>query len=148
MDVTDTRARTVFAEELTRAGEAGIAARVLDGTDNSNAGTAALAAMRTLMREPHPVRRALAYEAIDSERTYQEKWAEHLSSGRAPTADFPGGWRSVDEFAGYIYGYAHDALMLSAKTSDPAAKLTAIRKVAALCVACMETHGAPRREGL
>lgn len=81
------------------------------------------------------------YAAIDSERDYQDsKWGDTLSSGR------PGnGERSIDEFATYIVGYAHKLLDQAATFGDAEAKLNAVRKVAGLCVACMEQHGAPHR---
>ena len=92
------------------------------------------------------VTRNEVYSAIDSERVYQDsRWGSTLSGDRSPTAD-QGGSRSVDEFALYIVGYAHkllDNASTFAKTED---KLHLIRKVAGLCVACMEQHGAPRRE--
>lgn len=88
------------------------------------------------------VTRAEVYAAIDSERDYQDgKWGTTLSGGR------PGaGERSVDEFALYITGYTNDLVHNAshfAKTQD---KLDIIRKIAGLCVACMEQNGAVFRE--
>ncbi len=81
------------------------------------------------------------YRAIDSERAYQDsKWGQSLSSDR------PGnGERTIDEFALYIVGYAHKLLDNAATFANPEEKLSAVRKVAGLCVACMEQHGAPHR---
>lgn len=85
--------------------------------------------------------RTEVYSAIDTERDYQDaKWGHSLSSDR------PGnGERSIDEFATYIVGYAHKLLDQAATFADPKSKLDAVRKVAGLCVACMEQHGAPPR---
>jgi hypothetical protein len=86
--------------------------------------------------------RTKAYAAIDSERNYQDRrWGQTLSSGR------PGdGSRTVDEFILYAAGYMNDAVALGCRSDDTDAKLAALRKVAALCVACFEQHGCPLRE--
>ncbi len=82
------------------------------------------------------------FRAINTERSYQDqKWGDTLSGGR------PGkGERSVDEFALYISGYTHDLVHNASHFGDPADKLDIIRKITALGVACMEQHGAPRRD--
>ena len=82
------------------------------------------------------------FRAINTERSYQDsRWGDSLSGGR------PGnGERSVDEFALYIIGYANDLLVNASHFGDQADKLDIIRKIAGLGVACMEQHGAPRRE--
>ena len=86
--------------------------------------------------------RVAAYDAIDSERDYQDElWGDSVSGGN------PGdGERSVDEFALYIIGYANDLLQSASHFSDSEAKLNIIRKIGGLSVACMEQHGAPLRE--
>lgn len=85
--------------------------------------------------------RSEVYAAIDSERDYQQtKWGSTLSGGR------PGaGERSVDEFVTYIVGYSNDLLQNASHFANTEDKLNIIRKVAGLCVACMEQHGAPKR---
>lgn len=82
------------------------------------------------------------YQAINTERSYQDsRWGDTLSGGR------PGkGERSVDEFALYIIGYANDLLVNASHFGDQKDKLDIIRKIAGLGVACMEQHGAPKRE--
>lgn len=86
------------------------------------------------------------YEIIDGERDYQDgRWGATLSGGRTPGTGQSGGDRTVDEFALYIMGYAMDLAADASHTLDPNSKLAAVRKVAGLCVACMEQHGAPRR---
>lgn len=81
----------------------------------------------------HPVTRQLVYNAIDNERDYQEqKW------GGGPI-------RSLDEFALYIRDYAEEAAHQLTR-GDEEKGLHTIRKVAGLCVAAMEQHGAPPRD--
>lgn len=87
-------------------------------------------------------KREEVYKAVDSERDYQDsKWGNTLSGDR------PGnGERTVDEFSLYIAGYTNDLVQNAshfAKTED---KLNIIRKIAGLCIACMEQHGAPERK--
>lgn len=86
--------------------------------------------------------RSEVYLAIDSERAYQDrKWGATESSGKPGI----GGARTLDEFASYIYGYAADLHQVSTHELSPEKKLDLVRKVAGLCVACMEQHGAPHR---
>lgn len=81
------------------------------------------------------------YRAIDTERTYQDsKWGNTLSGNR------PGdGSRTTDEFALYILGYSHKLLDNASTFANTEDKLEIVRKIAGLCVACMEQHGAPKR---
>ena len=81
------------------------------------------------------------YAAFDSEREYQDiRWGDTLSGGR------PGnGERTVDEFALYISGYTNDLVEHASHFGPSIDKLDIIRKIGALCVACMEQHGAPKR---
>lgn len=77
------------------------------------------------------------YKLIDGERDYQDdRWWDEVRHGR----------RSVDEFVLYVQGYAADAVAIASHTNDRDGALAAVRKIAALCVACMEQHGAPARE--
>lgn len=87
------------------------------------------------------MQRSQVYELIDGERDYQDlHWGDSLSSNR------PGnGERTIDEWALYIYGYAHKLMVAAATITDPNEKLAIVRKVAALGVICMEQHGAPPR---
>ena len=88
------------------------------------------------------VTRQAVYEAIDTERMYQDtKWGHTLSGGR------PGkGERSADEFILYIVGYADKLKAYASEFANTETKLHFVRKVAGLCVACMEQHGAPKRD--
>ena len=89
-----------------------------------------------------------AYAAIDSERAYQDMmWGDTLSGGREPGEGQQGGDRSVDEFSCYIVGYAQKLLATACTSPVDREKLEIIRKIGGLAVACMEQHGAPRREG-
>ena len=91
--------------------------------------------------------RTQVYEAIDSEREYQDaKWGGTLSGDRQPTAEQPAGYRTCDEFCMYIVGYSHQLLDNASRFSSTDDKLQIVRKIAGLCVACMEQHGAPKRE--
>lgn len=85
--------------------------------------------------------RQQVYEAIDTERAYQDsKWGNTLSGDRVGNGE-----RSVDEFSLYISGYTTDLVAFSSHFSDDIKKLEIIRKIAGLCVNCMEQHGAPKR---
>jgi hypothetical protein len=90
---------------------------------------------------PRSVERQSAYEAVDSERAYQNM--RKSRDNGAPS-------HSVDEFILYMDVYLDEAKRIAATSWGPDAKnkvLDFIRKVTALGVACMEENGAPRREG-
>lgn len=88
------------------------------------------------------VTRKEVYNAIDTERTYQDaKWGHTLSGNRSGNGD-----RSVDEFALYIEGYARDLANFCSHFANDNQKLEVVRKIAGLGVACMEQHGAPVRQ--
>ena len=87
--------------------------------------------------------RTEVYDALDSERAYQDdKFVEADGGGRQRSAID----RSLDEFILYIKQYADEAGALTTHGDEPEA-LHFVRKVGALCVGCMEKHGAPQREG-
>ena len=82
--------------------------------------------------------RQAAYAAINSERDYQDDlWTD---------MDRTAIDRSLDEFILYIKQYADEAGALTTH-GDETEALHFVRKVGALCIGCMEKHGAPRREG-
>ncbi len=88
--------------------------------------------------------RSEVYAALDSERAYQdERWAGYrgLDGVHVNAID-----RTLDEFILYVEQYAWEARTLSVHGEEEEA-LEFIRKVGALCVGCMEKHGAPKREG-
>lgn len=81
------------------------------------------------------------YKVIDGERAYQDsRWGSTKSSGREGAGE-----RSIDEFILYIAGYANDAQQVASHFGDADEKLAVVRKLAGLCVACMEQHGCPPR---
>jgi hypothetical protein len=85
--------------------------------------------------------RVLAYAAIDGERAYQEqRW------NREPGAPV----HTVAEWLVYLQCYVQQGMSQVTFSADPEASelaLHTIRKIAAMGVACMEEHGAPKREG-
>ncbi len=87
-----------------------------------------------------PLERRYAFDAINSERAYQDDRFGGQPGGRDAID------RSLDEFILYIRQYADEASALTTH-GDEAEALNFVRKVGALCVGCMEKHGAPRREG-
>ncbi len=84
------------------------------------------------------------YHALDSERNYQDiRWAGSAGSQKSGMGALD---RTLDEFALYIRGYAEKLATIASHTDDPNEKLDHVRKVGALCVSCMEAHGAPHRQ--
>lgn len=85
--------------------------------------------------------RESVYKAIDTERVYQnQRWGNTGSSKQ------PGnGERTIDEFALYISEYADQLRHICGTSDDRIVKMNAVRKVGALCIACMEQHGAVSR---
>lgn len=81
------------------------------------------------------------YGVIDGERTYQDgKWN--------PNTTESGGKHSPAEWLLYIDDYLREAKTQAARYADPQSRemvLGTIRKIAAMAVACMEQHGAPKR---
>ena len=82
------------------------------------------------------------YGIIDTERDYQNaKFGKTLSSDR------PGnGERTLDEFILYISVCSDKLAESCIFPSSTETKLASIRKVAALCVQCMEQHGGVERK--
>lgn len=83
------------------------------------------------------------YEAIDSEREYQNsKW-------RRPDSIDPAGHNphTITEWLAYMQYYVNEGLRVQTTSFNEGDGLDFLRKVAALGVAGMEQHGAPRRAG-
>jgi hypothetical protein len=81
--------------------------------------------------------------ALRSELAYQRiAWGDVESSNTKGV----GGYRTLDEYALYIQGYANDLAHIASHESDPKNKLDFVRKVMTLCVSAMLQHGAPLRE--
>mgnify|MGYP001583607615 CR=1 FL=1 len=84
-----------------------------------------------------------AFEAIRSERAYQNsKW-------RRPDSTDPAGHNphTITEWLAYMQFYVNEGLRIQTVSHREGDGLDFLRKVAALGVAGMEQHGAPRREG-
>lgn len=90
----------------------------------------------SIVVEPGATRKEV-FDALESERRYQaKKWGEHP--------------HEIAAFVCYIMEHAHQLQHVVSTTSEAGnanAILDHVRKVGALAVACMEQHGAPRREG-
>lgn len=92
------------------------------------------AAMRAM--EEAMAKREEALEAVEAEREYQDqRWGGSVHDAN----------ESVGNFLIYIERYLDKAknAYVDANHSEPA--LHEVRKIAALAVACMEVHGAPKR---
>jgi hypothetical protein len=76
------------------------------------------------------VTRDAVYAAIDSERDYQD-------------LKFGGNPHEIDAFATHIRQYSMVLDETATSPNDPRAKLAVVRKIAAICVRCMEQHGVP-----
>jgi Tol biopolymer transport system component len=85
--------------------------------------------------------RAEVYQAIDSERDYQDSlWNPETT----PTQ----GIHSPAEWVLYISDYVREATTQASRSADPQSReavLNTIRKIAGMAVACMEQNGAPQR---
>jgi len=82
--------------------------------------------------------REKVYEIIDSERAYQDKLPKIRTDGRKHT---------VGEFLIMMQHYMNRAVEHWTLTPSDAMALDDIRKIAGICVKCMEEHGAnPRQE--
>lgn len=86
--------------------------------------------------------RADVYEAIDSERDYQNRQVEHNHLDPAPR-------KSIEEFTLYMEDYLAEMRTQLSRTWGPMAYEKArhtLRKILALGVACAEQHPLPLRE--
>ena len=90
-------------------------------------------------------KRLEVFEAINSEREYQDKIWDGTKSSRQPSDAPTGMERSIDEFALYVSRYTNVLVEVCGTTDHPEEKLEVFRKIAALCVACGEEHGMPNR---
>jgi hypothetical protein len=92
------------------------------------------------------------YNIIDSERDYQDKELGNTGSSGSQG----NGERTIDEFICYVNAIADEMQGLTVLMNDPKSsfnlntkevKLGRMRKIAALCVQCMEQHGGIIRFG-
>lgn len=83
------------------------------------------------------------FSCIDSERQYQvDRWKHSCKAAGIPYTEDD--YKSVPEWLQFIHGYYLDAVMAcSHEAGSPVMDI--FRKLAALCVACMEVHGARGR---
>ena len=82
------------------------------------------------------------YHAIDTERVYQDRlWNSFTTTSE--------GLHSIEEWLIYIEDYLNEAKHVVSRKArqeaDPRA-LAIMRKIAAMCVACMEQNGCSVRE--
>lgn len=81
--------------------------------------------------------RPVVYQAIDSERDYQDrKWNENTCPSK--------GLHSVQEWLTYIRDYNEEALHIGSRESDATAlpkQLEIMRKIAGMAVCAMEQNG-------
>ena len=85
------------------------------------------------------------FAAIDGERDYQyDRWTDECAKLDIPYR--PDTDKTVGEWLVYIKGYYNDAFH-SASHYAGCSPMDIWRKLAALCVACMEVHGAFDRYG-
>lgn len=87
--------------------------------------------------------RAEVYAAIDTERDYQDRlWPDPERPGSGEYNPL-----TIGEFILLAEEYLRKARDEWTREKKPEVNaLNAIRKVAGICVNCMEQHGAPRRE--
>lgn len=90
--------------------------------------------------------RSEVYAAIDTEREYQNAIWGGTKSSRQPS-DSPNAMeRTIDEFALYVARYTNKLVEVCGTTDYPEEKMEVFRKIAALCIACGESHGMPKRK--
>lgn len=90
--------------------------------------------------------RAEVYNALDSERDYQDMRIARDGT----TAPGPEHYHSPEEFLIYMDAYLNEAKRVASSVWGPECKpavMEIVRKVTALGVACMEQNGAPQRKG-
>lgn len=83
------------------------------------------------------IARSEVYDAIDSERDYQlVRWGIKGEDAK----------HSVGDFLTYMDDYLNEAKHRASREDGNSGALEVLRKVVALGVACMEQHGAPKRQ--
>ncbi len=88
-----------------------------------------------------PASRIQVYDAIESERAYQDaKWGGQVNDRT----------HSPTEWLVFIEDYVSEAKHLLSRNKDEIVRpqvMDIMRKITSMGVACMEVHGAPKREG-
>ena len=77
------------------------------------------------------------YEAVDTEREYQDRLPQGRTDGREHT---------VGEFLTMLQYYMTEAQKAWTTNAGDAAALHVVRKIAGISVNCMEKWGAPKRD--
>lgn len=101
------------------------------------------------MKAPHeigrrPIARTLVYQAIDGEIEYAVgRWKK--SSDEAGLTYREDATKKVEEWLIFLSGYYQDAICAASHEAGYSGALNVVRKLAALCVRCMETNGAVYR---
>lgn len=96
---------------------------------------------RTDLRETYtlgPTKRELVYNAIDVERDYQDNLGPERTDNRP---------HSVYAYLVMFDSYLRKAIDGWTNNAGDKVALDNIRKLAAICVRCLEDHGAPHRAG-
>lgn len=97
----------------------------------------------------HRATRQQVYDALDSERDYQEMRKKRDGENGTDNNGDPRS-HSPEEYLVYMQDYLNEALHVASRTWGPEARLAImeiVRKVTALGVANMEDNGAPQRAG-
>ena len=88
------------------------------------------------MSNEYSVSRAAAYEAINSERDYQDS----LSADRTVGLD-----HTVGDYVTMMQHYQNQLVKEWTLNAGDEEALVVMRKIAGIAVHCMERHGAPKR---
>jgi len=80
------------------------------------------------------------YDLIDGERLYQDTVVDDDPNRRALQH------HSVGDYLTMMHHYMHIAMTEWTQNAGTKQSLANIRKIAGICVKCMEFHGAPERE--
>lgn len=91
--------------------------------------------------------RTEVFAVIDGERNYQDLiWKQRCQEhGVAYTSNDE---TLVEDWLMYIKGYYNDAVQMAAHDPDGGDVLHVVRKLAGLCVACLEVHGCWERQAV
>ena len=82
------------------------------------------------------------FEIVNSEVEYAQNLWDKLPRDERPLRDAE---KPIEFWVMFIHKYTHDAMNLCYST-DKTRALEAIRKIAALCVRCMENNETPPRK--
>ena len=89
-----------------------------------------------MTNENSSLARAAAYDAIDSERDYQDALPPNRTDGRS---------HSVGDYVTMMQHYQTELVRAWTLNAGDEASLEVMRKIAGIAVHCMEDHGAIKR---